>query len=482
MKHTKIVCTIGPSSEKREVLVKLIKAGMNVARLNFSHGTYSNHSLLIRNIRSASKKAGEPVAIMQDLQGPRIRVGLVRDEGINARTGDKLVLAGETFLQKHPVKIKELVIPIQYEELYQCILPGHTILIKDGLIELRVDQVKKELIYCSVRKPGLITSHRGINLPNTLIKTSVITTKDQEDLKFGISQEVDFVSMSFVRNGKDILEMRELINKFSKGRKIESRPKIIAKIERREAVNNFSEILSSSDGIMVARGDLGIEVSAADVPIIQKGIITQCLKLGKPVIVATQMLESMMENPRPTRAEASDVANAVIDHTDAVMLSGETATGKYPVETVKIMSEIIIKTEQSPYDDIDHGDIRYPEVNILTAVSDEDIELLSRSAAKAILISSHSGYTARMIARYRPGKMVVAITDLRSTHNQLILSSGVRAVLVNKLSKDSVLLEKQLINVALKNKIIRKGQKVITVITRPINKKDQGCVIREIKA
>lgn len=333
MKRTKIICTIGPASENSKILTKMIQNGMDIARLNFSHGTYTNHKLLIKNIRIVAKKMHKKVEILQDLQGPKIRIGEL----------------------KKPVTIKKnqaVVIGKNFDldfDISTTVKKGDRILIEDGLMEIKVTGVKGKLITCKVINGGKVQSHKGVNLPDSKVKFPIITEKDIADLQFGLKNGVDYVALSFVGSDKDIIQMKKLIKKYlSTGKK---KPLIVAKIERRDGVKNFNKILKQTDVVMVARGDLGVEMPDWDVPVMQKDIIAKCRKARKPVIVATQMLDSMIRNPRPTRAEVSDVANAVIDRADAVMLSGESASGKYPVEAVMEMRRIIEDTEASPYDD-----------------------------------------------------------------------------------------------------------------------------------
>ncbi len=333
MKRTKIVATIGPASEKKAVLSKMIKNGMDIARLNFSHGSYQNHAMLIKNIRAVAKQQHRKIPILQDLQGPKIRIAELR-KPLTAKKNQTVTIGKDFDLDF---------------DISSTVKKGERILIEDGLIELRVSKVVKDQITCKVITGGSIQSHKGVNLPDSKISFPVITEKDISDLQFGLKHGVNYVALSFVRDPKDITALKKLIKKYLPTRK--KSPLIVAKIERPEAVKNIKTIIKQADVIMVARGDLGVEMPDWDVPVIQKDIIALCRKAKKPVIVATQMLDSMIRNPRPTRAEVSDVANAVIDRADAVMLSGETATGKYPVEAVTEMRLIIEDTEASPYDD-----------------------------------------------------------------------------------------------------------------------------------
>jgi len=338
MKRTKIVCTIGPASDRKAILKRMINSGMNVARLNFSHNVLSYHAKLIKTLRALAKETKNPIAIIQDLQGPRIRLGDLPAKGLVVKKGQEVVL---TTSKSHQNKI-----PVTYEKMHLDIEPKDRILIADGLMELVAEKIAGRDILCRVVIGGTLFSHKGINLPDTNVSVPSLTDKDKTDLLFGVKQNVDFVAMSFVRTAKDVYDLKYLIQKYAKKLKLKTAPiRVVVKIERKEAIENIDEIIEATDAVMVARGDLGIELPAEDVPLMQKMIIDKCLQAAKPVIVATQMLDSMIHSPRPTRAEVSDVANAVIDHTDAVMLSGETASGDFPVETVDTMRKIIEKAE-----------------------------------------------------------------------------------------------------------------------------------------
>jgi len=464
MKKTKIVCTIGPASQSKATLTKMIRAGMDVARLNFSHGSYDSHKLIIQHIREAAAAVGRSVAIMQDLQGPRIRVGEVHQDGIELVRGESVVFVAESFINyRLLITGKEKIIPLGYADLYKFTKPGKHILINDGLIDIIVDRVSTKgngnFIYGRVVKPGMIFSHKGINLPGVTISADVITAKDKQDLKFGLSQHIDFVALSFVKDAGNVVALRKLIG---------NKPvQIISKIERKEGLDNFDEILQVSDGIMVARGDLGIEIRPADVPLAQKEIIQKCLLVGKPVIVATQMLESMIMNPRPTRAEVSDVANAVIDHTDAVMLSGESAFGKFPVEAVAMMTDIALKTERSRYDDVPLHYLKMPHQSIEDAISFVADDLSEQHDVKAIVVNSLSGHAARIIARHRPNRPIIALTNSEHTMRQLALSWGVQAILLPSYRTLDKLIHASV--VALKRrKLIQSGDTIVIVTGQPV--------------
>ncbi|MEZ4180369.1 MAG: pyruvate kinase [Candidatus Doudnabacteria bacterium] len=466
MKRTKIICTIGPASQDKKILTKMIENGMNVARLNFSHGSYDNHLLLMDNIRSIAKKLDKPVAILQDLQGPKIRIGdLLKPVTIKK---NQTVVLGKDFDMDFDIS--------------RSVKKGERILIEDGLIELKVISVvasksgskQHGKITCKVINGGVVKSHKGVNLPDSTITFPIMTAKDLADLKFGLANDVDFVALSFVRNAKDINNLRKLIDKHLPKKFVA--PKIIAKIERKEAVNNFDQILTAADGIMVARGDLGVEIADSQVPLIQKDLISKCNSHAKPVIVATQMLDSMIRNPRPTRAEVSDVANAVIDHADAVMLSGESATGEYPVEAVVEMQRIIEATEDSPYDDMpaepftnDDGIEDYKASLIASAV----LRLAIGVDAGAIIGTSESGYTARFISRERPSAQILILTDRAKVYRQMALYWGIRSLYVDSLGalKNVEGLLQHFVALAKKKKLIKKGQKVVLVAGNPLGQR-----------
>ena len=463
MKRTKIVCTIGPASDKKPVLEKMIKAGMDVARLNFSHGTYLHHALLIRNVRAMAKKIDRPVAILADLQGPRVRVGELPKQGLRLKEGK------ETVLTTQNSKIVNDHIPVTYRNLHRDVKKGDVILLDDGLLDLRVQKVKGRDIFCRIKTGGVLTSHKGINVPTATLSIPSITQKDKQDLEFAIKHDVDWVAMSFVKTKDDILYLKRLIARLEKKYKIKKPTRTIAKIEKHEAVKNFDSILEVVDGVMVARGDLGIETSIEQVPLIQKMIIEKCLKSAKPVITATQMLLSMVQNPRPTRAEVSDVANAVIDHTDCVMLSQESAVGKYPIETVRTMSEIIQDMEESPFDDLILKELNKQILPIDTAISLASTRLSRETQAQAIIVATISGYTARIVSRYRPELPIVVTCASEKVRRQLAMSWGVIPYLISKCATVDELIAKA-VRKALQKKIIKKGDKVIIIGGQPVGK------------
>lgn len=457
MKRTKIVCTIGPASNKEKILSQMIKAGMNVARLNFSHGSYADHKKLITLIRKLSLRFDQPITILQDLQGPRIRLGVLPKVGVNLKRGGTVVL-------NTAAKVKLPKISVTYNNLHKDIKKGQTILISDGLLKLKVLYVKGQDIVCQVIDGGLLYSHKGMNFPETKLSIATITTKDKNDLAFGIQNNVDMVALSFVRTAADVIQLKKIIAGLEKkyqGKK-EQPTQVVVKIEKREAVKNFNKILAVTDAIMIARGDLGIEMPAADVPLLQKTIIEKCLLQAKPVIVATQMLDSMIRNPRPTRAEVSDVANAVIDHTDAVMLSGETAEGKYPLEAVKTMANIAIRTEESKFDDFQLRQIFKEKLHIDDAIS-SSANLLARDLkVKGLLVASITGYTGRIVSRYRPELPILVTTNNEKVRRQLNLSWGVIPFVLPQCKTIEELIDKALLYV--KKKKLVKPQDVLIIM------------------
>ncbi|NTU48989.1 MAG: pyruvate kinase, partial [Syntrophobacteraceae bacterium] len=398
-RRTKIVCTIGPSSGSPELMKGLIEAGMDVARLNFSHGDREIHRQTIRTLRTVSKEAGKEIGILQDLGGPKIRVGKLSGDTRQLHKGERVALM--------PVSASdENAIPVNYPFLLEDIHRGHHILLADGTVQLLVEEGLEDRIVCEVIDGGLIRSHKGVNFPSSSLRITALTQKDMDDLAVGLEEGVDFVALSFIRGEEDLRPVVRILEKAT------HRPMLIAKIEKPQAVDNFQEIMGAADGVMVARGDLGVEMALEDVPIIQKQIIRLARQAGKPVITATQMLTSMLENPRPTRAEATDVANAILDGTDALMLSDETAMGAYPIQAVSVLDSIARRTE--PYLD------GRPLLNeAFCELLPSTAEAISRAAcwlaldlqAAAVVASTSSGVTARHVARFRPSCLIIALTD-----------------------------------------------------------------------
>ncbi len=419
-RRTKIVCTLGPASADRDTIRSLIRAGMDVARLNFSHGDHATHRQAIEYVREASAEVGKPVSILQDLQGPKIRIGNVLKGGVPIHKGQRLVLCADAI----PFGDAERV-HIDYPTLAEDVEVGRSILIDDGNLELVITEVHDREIVTEVVVGGILRSRKGVNLPHIRTSTPSLTEKDLEDLEFGLSMEVDIVALSFVRNETDVINLSRRLRATGK------RITLVAKIEKPEAVEDIDDILAHSDAIMVARGDLGIEMPMQQVPAAQKQIIQKCLVAAKPVITATQMLESMIENPRPTRAEASDVANAVLDGSDAVMLSGETASGKYPVRTVEMMAQIIKEAEQYQQQYLHKFEVtparRIREDDVIDSISYTAVRMAEQIGAAGIACLTSSGATARTIARHRPSMPVYAFTDEERVVGQLGILWGTKA-------------------------------------------------------
>lgn len=413
-KKTKIICTIGPASENPATLEKMAKAGMNACRLNFSHGEYAWHENALKNIRAVSEKTGISLIAVQDLCGPKIRVGELSTPSIKLKEGGEIILTSKTLVGG------EKKISVSYPRLARDVKKGDVILLEDGTKRLAVKLTKGEDVLCEIIVGGELKPHKGVNLPGAKLSISALTEKDKKDILWGIKNGVDFIALSFVRSAKDILELKSLLEKNK------AAIPVIAKIEKREAVDNLGEIIKAADAVMVARGDLGIEASLEEVPFLQKLIIRECLKAGKPVITATQMLESMVENSLPTRAEVTDVANAILDGTDAIMLSEEAAVGKHPLEAVAVMAKIAKKTEQEfPY--AEYLKLRHlSEIgNVVDAITYDACEIAASLNVGAIVSFTESGSTAKMIARFRPKPPIIAITPNEATLKQLNLSWNV---------------------------------------------------------
>jgi pyruvate kinase len=435
LRRAKIVCTIGPSSRSETVLKGLIDAGMDVARVNFSHGTRDEHRAVFDTIRSLS----DSVAIMQDLRGPKIRIGEIAGGEMHLADGEMLKLT------PRDVPGEAGLIHVTYPELPQDVSPGDGIYMADGTIHLEVERIEGDEVHCRVVHGGILASRKGVNLPGVKISAPALTAEDRSDIAFGLELGMDYVALSFVRCAGEVEEVKRLI------REAGSTARVVAKIEKREALRELEAIIDAADALMIARGDLGVEIAPEEVPVVQKSIVMECLKRGKPVITATQMLESMTSSERPTRAEASDVANAVIDGTDAVMLSAETAIGAYPVETVHMMRRIIERTERYVGVVCDTGvaDSRYQprglqyarpdgwsEADILTdAVCAGSVTVAEEIEASAIACLTHTGATARLMASHRPGVPVLALTDSLAAARHMVLFWGVTAVLVDRIEE-----------------------------------------------
>lgn len=452
MKRTKIICTIGPASEDPKIITQLIKAGMNVARLNMSHGTHAWHLKVLKTVRKVSKKLGVHVGVLVDLQGPKIRLGQL-DTPVTLEAGKAVVFTTDVD-DAGRAKIHGTV-PINYPYLHQEIKQGATILIDDGKVECRITSIRGKNLVADVIIGGVISAHKGLNLPHTVTGIDSLTEKDKEDAAFAVRHDADFVSLSFVRTAADVESLRKLLP----ARK--PAIQIITKIEQSEAIKNFDEILAVSDAIMIARGDLAMESDASQVPLVQKECIAKARRAAKPVIVATQMLDSMERNPRPTRAETSDVANAVIDHTDAVMLSGETAMGKYPVRAVLTMAHIIEQTENSPFDDVpltaEMGSIqsRTGAIAALAALS------AKLTGAKAIIGFTHSGNVGRILSHFRSEVPMVMGAGSERVANQLSLVWGMNFPIVIDKARTAKAVFETVTKHAIKMLGLKKGATII---------------------
>lgn len=454
LRKTKIVCTIGPASEREEILRELIKAGMNVARLNFSHGDYNVHGERIRLIRKLSEELETPIPILQDLQGPKIRVGEIENDKVFLKDNEEIALTPKELVGN------EKLISVNYSHLLEDINIGDRILIDDGLIELKVIDKKEDKLICHIVHGGYLSSRKGVNFPDSTLRVSPLTEKDKKDVLFGIEKKIDFIALSFVQRASDILELKEFLELH------DARIPVIAKIEKREAVNNFREILEVADGIMVARGDLAIEMSNEEVPLIQKKIIRETRLAGKPVITATQMLISMVNNPTPTRAEVSDVANAILDGTDAVMLSNETATGKYPVESVQMMDKIARRVEEEfPYDTFLQESNCHK--NITEAITFSTCQIAKEIEASAIVTATHSGFTARHISKYRPKAPIFAITHFPEVQRRLNLSWGVTPLLTEVFYNTDEMFEKST-KILLQKNYVKRGDTIVITAGIPM--------------
>lgn len=463
---TKIVATVGPASNNKTMLERLMKSGVDVFRLNFSHGSHEQHKQVIEMVRELNEQLGTHVSLLQDLQGPKIRTNLVENGEIIVDEGQELIITSDDILgnsQKISTSYTSLPIDVKI---------GDSILIDDGKIELRVKGIEGNDVVTDVVYGGPIKSRKGINLPDTKVSAPSLTEKDEEDLKFGLENNLDWVALSFVRTADDIKSLKRIIEESGKN------IKVIAKIEKPEALNNIDEIIEATDGLMVARGDLGVEIAMEEVPMVQKMLISKCNKASKPVIVATQMLESMIENPRPTRAEANDVANAVMDGADAVMLSAESASGKYPAEAVKSMSNIITSAEKSPsiyykFFEPDKASNTFVYDNLVLAAC----QLSKQLEAKAILGMTKSGFTGLKLAHHRPKASIFIFTSNKELLNKINLIWGVRGFFYDKMvSTDDTFRDIEQILVGKGH--LNKGDVFINTASMPIHWEGRTNVIK----
>ncbi len=459
-RKAKIVVTIGPASEDEETIKKLIESGMNVARLNFSHGTHEQHAQRIERLRRIAHRLGEPLTILQDLQGPKIRVGKIENDGIILNKGDHLTLTTE------PLVGKAGIVSVDFPNLPDVLKPGNRILLSDGQMELQVVQVRSKEIDTKVVLGGKLTSNKGVNLPGAALDIPCFTEKDEQDLAFGLEHGIDIIAMSFIRSAKDVERIRKATACL--GIQCAQTP-IIAKLERPESLDNLEEIVEAADGVMVARGDLAVEMSPQAVPIAQKEIITSANRHSKIVITATQMLESMISNPRPTRAEASDVANAIFDGTDAVMLSAETASGAYPVEAVQMMDTIIRQAEQNMnrwghWKGSRLEDVHDDAVHIARAAR----EVASDQQVAAIAVFTNNGRTALLMSKERPQTPILAFTPHQQTYNRLASMWGVIPYLIPKAENVETMI--QLVESAMiAETSVQPGQQVVLICGFPVN-------------
>ena len=453
-RHSKIVCTIGPASRSPRIIQQLLRAGMDVARLNFSHGTHEEHAQSIAMLRAAAIEREKPIAILADLQGPKIRTGALAGGGpVMLRAGQEFVITTARILGDS-TRVNTTFTPLPRE-----VHKGDRILLSDGLIALRVEQVRGANVICEVVNGGALGEHKGINLPGVKLRVPALTPKDRADLKFALKHGANYIAVSFVRRPEDVLLAKALIRRAGKD------TPVIAKLEKPEAIENLDAILRVADGVMVARGDLGVEMNPERVPVVQKTIIARAREFRRPVITATQMLESMTENPRPTRAEASDVANAIFDGSDAVMLSAETASGKYPVEAVSMMARIIDEAEASI------TEFPRPSMQEQLKVAETVAELVCHASRelhmKLIAVFTHSGFTARLVSRYRPRVPIVAFSPVSETRRRMALIWGVLPRNISDVAKVdglAAMAEKRL----LEERLVRKGDVIGIVAGTPM--------------
>ncbi len=467
MRKTKIVCTLGPASDSEEIIEQLILSGMDAARFNFSHGTHETHLSLLTRFKHVRDNLGRPVATILDTKGPEIRIRTFACGRITLAEGDSFTLTTRN------VEGDNTIVSVTYDNLHNEVTPGCHILVDDGLVDLEVTELSGQDIHCRVATGGDLSNNKSINIPGVHIHLPALTEKDKDDLRFGVENDFDFIAASFVRQASDVEEIRAVLDSLG-GRDIG----IIAKIENREGVDNLDAIIDVSDGIMVARGDMGVEIPAHEVPIVQKRMIKSAIRKGKHVITATQMLDSMIRNPRPTRAEVSDVANAVFDGTSCVMLSGETASGKYPVEALQTMVDIAVAAEN----DIDYWkrfrNATYNHTNTITdAISHTSCLTAMDLSATAILAATRSGYTARMISRFRPGCVVVGLTTEERVRRQLAISWGIHPCLVGNVDSTDRLFSLS-VDAARKEGLVNPGETVVITAGVPIGRSGSTNLIK----
>ena len=466
----KVVCTIGPASMNPDIIRGLIRNGLNVARLNFSHGTHESHREVIHNVRRIAKEEGRNVGILQDLAGPKIRLGMLPEEGVSLINGTEIALSS---------MIKEYipgVLPVAYPNLHEDVVPGELILLADGMMELQVSAVGEDRVYCTVTNGGQIFSRKGVNLPNSNLKIKAFSDKDRADLIMGLEESVDFVAVSFVRSEEDLKEVKSVIESSGKN------PLLIAKIEKPQAVENLDNILMNVDALMVARGDLGVEMPLERVPIIQKQVINAARLAGKPVITATQMLMSMVSSPRPTRSEASDVANAILDGTDAVMLSDESANGSYPVQACNMLGRIVATTE--PYLRKQNILLQINKTHnmsdVSSAVGRAAASMAEDVGASAIVAFTQSGFTANAVAQFRPICPILVLTPNEDTCRRVSLYWGTRAVLTREFTQtDDMFSEAR--QAVLSSGMVKEGERIVITAGIPFGQKGTTTLLRVLE-
>ncbi|MDD3369314.1 MAG: pyruvate kinase [Lachnospiraceae bacterium] len=469
MRKTKIICTIGPASESEEMLEKLMLAGMNVARFNYSHGTHEEHKMKFERAMKVSEKLGLPIATLMDTKGPEIRLKDFKAGKVELKAGQKFILTTEDILGD------ETKVSITYKELKKDVKVGNTLLIDDGLIEMVVEKITEKDIICKVLNDGPVSNHKGVNAPGAVLSMPYISETDRDDIIFATEVGYDFIATSFTRCKEDILQVKEILDDR------DSKMKIIAKIENMQGIENLQEILEVADGVMVARGDMGVEIPMEDVPVLQKRIIKLAEFMGKPVVTATQMLESMIKNPRPTRAETTDIANAVYDGTTAIMLSGESAAGKYPVEAVKTMAKIAERAEA----DTDYAArLKRREIvrpDITTAISHAACDMAMSMPAAAVVAVTMSGFTAGMISRYKPGCLIIAGSTNKRVCRQMNLLWGVTPIFMEGHEKTAEELFDAAIKTSLEGGYLKKGDTVVLTAGVPLGQPGTTNMIRVLE-
>ena len=458
MRKTKMICTIGPASESPEVLAKIIEAGMNVSRHNFSHGDHAEHEIRINLVKDLAKKHNKQIAIMLDTKGPEIRTGKFEPKKVELKSGDDFVVYAGGDVVGDTTKCS-----VTYEGLANDVVPGNIILIDDGLVGLEVQSIEGNKINCKVLNTGFVATHKGVNVPGVSIKLPPLTDKDISDLIFGCKIGVNLIAASFIRKADDVKEIRRILVE-NGGSDIQ----IFSKIENQEGVDNIDSIIEASDGIMVARGDLGVEIPMEQLPAVQKLIIEKCNAAGKPVITATQMLDSMIRNPRPTRAEVSDVANAIYDGTDAIMLSGESANGDWPVEAVETMAKIAIEAEKQLDYEVSTSKAKKHIPAIAGVISRAAANAANELKASAIITSTQSGATARRMSQCRPGCPIVAVTPNERVAKNLALCFGVYPVISERMESTDQMIDKSVV-VAKENGFVNTGDTVVIAAGVPVD-------------